>query len=79
MSIVSQGAAGGLVMMALFRSDSAATKELCVAALFNLLCDNQSRVGLMREEAVRHSFIGVDTLEKLCFAGCVVFHSPRHV
>ncbi len=45
-----QGAAGGLVMMALFRSDSSATKELCVYALFNLLCDPTSRVGLMREE-----------------------------
>ncbi len=49
-TIVKQGAAGGLVMMALFRSDSAATKELCVYALFNLLCDPVSRVGLMREE-----------------------------
>jgi hypothetical protein len=58
MAIVSQGAAGGLVMMALFRSDSAATKELCVAALFNLLCDNQSRVGLMREEVGFHCRLG---------------------
>lgn len=50
MTIVSQGAAGGLVMMALFRSDSAVTKELCVVALFNMLCDSSARVGLMREE-----------------------------
>jgi hypothetical protein len=49
-TIVKQGAAGGLVMMALFRSDSVGTKELCVYALFNLLCDPTSRVGLMREE-----------------------------
>ena len=54
MTIVKQGAAGGLVMMALFRSDSAATKELCVYALFNLLCDPVSRVGLMREEVGPH-------------------------
>ncbi len=47
---MSQGAAGGLVMMALFRSDSAVTKELCVVALFNMLCDSSARVGLMREE-----------------------------
>jgi len=39
-------------MMALFRSDSSVTKELCVTALFNLLCDSQSRIGLMREEVI---------------------------
>ncbi len=50
LKIVKQGVAGGLVMMALFRSDSATTKELCVYALFNLLCDPLSRIGLMREE-----------------------------
>ncbi len=48
--IVKAGAAGGLVMMALFRSDSTITKELCLCALFNLLCDPTSRMSLMKEE-----------------------------
>ena len=46
------GAASGLIMIALFRSDALETKELCVRALFNLMHDPESRRRLLKDEVV---------------------------
>lgn len=50
--IVNSGAVSGLLITALFRSDTIRTKHICISALYNLMVDPVARKLLLNDEII---------------------------